>query len=96
MVGPKRVISCEDLFQAVDVAFKLFYILNLKFPRETFAVWSFIQIVVYKLTASHVPPSNRTVIGCTKHEVMYFAKKIVRFCKSACFHLKCSQAFCSK
>ena len=43
MVGPKRVVPCEDLFQAVDVAFKLVYILNLKFPRETFAVCTFIQ-----------------------------------------------------
>ena len=63
MVGPKRVISCEDLFQAVDVAFKLFYILNLKFPRATFVVWSFIQIVVYKLTASHVPPQVASFVA---------------------------------
>ena len=37
-MGPKRVVPCEDIFQAVDVAIKLFYVLNLKFPTETFVV----------------------------------------------------------
>ena len=55
-MGPKRVVPCEDIFQAVDVAIKLFYVLNLKFPTETFVVWSFLQIVVYKLHVSYVPP----------------------------------------
>ena len=55
-MGPKRVVPCEDIFQVVDVAIKLFYVLNLKFPTETFVVWSFLQIVVYKLHVSYVPP----------------------------------------
>ena len=55
-MGPKRVVPCEDIFQAVDVAIKLFYVMNLKFPTETFVVWSFLQIVVYKLHVSYVPP----------------------------------------
>ena len=38
------------------MAIKLFYVLNLKFPTETFVVWSFLQIVVYKLHVSYVPP----------------------------------------
>ena len=56
IVGPKRVVPCEDIFQAVDLAMKLFYVLNLKFSTETFAVWSFLQIVVYKLHVAYVPP----------------------------------------
>jgi len=39
----------NTLLQAIDVYFKAFYVLDLKYPKQCEHVWEFLQTVVYEM-----------------------------------------------
>ena len=55
MVSPVGPIEAKDLFSAVDIGLRIFYTLNKKYPEETFVLWSFLQIIIFRLPAAKVP-----------------------------------------
>ena len=53
VVGPKSVLMVSNVFEAVDIAFRLFYVLNLKYPEATSIVWSIMSL--FKIMGGTVP-----------------------------------------
>ncbi|XP_033104574.1 uncharacterized protein LOC117107122 [Anneissia japonica] len=51
----RRAIPQVSFLKAIDVCFKLFYILNLNYPWQSYTTWEFIQKVIYGLedTGNH-------------------------------------------
>ena len=49
------MLMVSNVFEAVDIAFRLFYVLNLKYPEATSIVWSYIQMVLFKIMEGTVP-----------------------------------------
>ncbi|XP_063968771.1 uncharacterized protein LOC135157438 isoform X1 [Lytechinus pictus] len=44
-----RALKQDSLLKAVDVCFKLFYVLDLEYPSACYTTWEFIQKVLYQL-----------------------------------------------
>ena len=59
VVSPVGTIEARDLFNAVDIGLRMFYVLNGKYPGETFILWSFLQIIVFKIPSGKVPTQAR-------------------------------------
>ena len=49
VIAERKALPQKSLVKAVDVCFKLFYILDLNYPWESATTWEFIQKVVYGL-----------------------------------------------
>lgn len=41
--------KCKSFLQAIDVCFKLFFVLNIRFPVECELLWLFIQQFIYEI-----------------------------------------------
>ena len=61
VVSPVGTIEASDLFNAVDIGLRMFYVLNGKYPEETFILWSFLQIIVFKIPSGKVPTQVDTL-----------------------------------
>ena len=48
-VVEKSAIKCSSVLQAVDLTFKMFYILDLHYTTKCSTVWQFLQCIVYAM-----------------------------------------------
>ncbi|XP_052433847.1 uncharacterized protein LOC127974538 [Carassius gibelio] len=55
VVVGKQALHQNTLLGAVDTCFKLFYVLDIHFPKQCAPVWEFLQTVVYKLPGTESP-----------------------------------------
>lgn len=55
MVIERRAVESSSLLDAVDIAFKAHYVLNLSYQVSVKAVWEFLQCVVYNLPGTARP-----------------------------------------
>lgn len=44
-----QALEQDALLQAIDVCFKAFFILDIKYPKECEHVWEFLQSVIYEI-----------------------------------------------
>ena len=44
-----KAVKCMNLLEAVDVAFKSFYIFNIEFSNKCFGAWQFLDIAIYNM-----------------------------------------------
>ena len=69
-VMERRAITAPSLLQAVDMAFKAHYVLNVSYQQQVKAVWEFLQCMVYKLPGK-VRPAVRDMraylMAATRH-----------------------------
>ena len=49
VVVDRRTVKCQSLVRAVDMTFKLFYLLDLEYPWECHNTWDFIQKFIFGL-----------------------------------------------
>ncbi|XP_035714168.1 uncharacterized protein LOC118438312 [Folsomia candida] len=54
----RRLIPAESLVKAVDICFKIFYVLQLKFPNECSSVWAFFDHSVFQINEIKSPSSS--------------------------------------
>jgi len=59
----RRLIKAASVVNAVDLCFKVFYVLQLQFPEECFPVWSFFDHSVFKINEAPSPPSTVLSLG---------------------------------
>ena len=52
-----------NLLKAVDVAFKMFYVLDLEYPWQCSVTWEFIQKVLYGIDSHHKAKTSPSVIA---------------------------------
>jgi hypothetical protein len=43
------VVKCGGVLEAIDLAYKSFYVFNLEFPNSCFGAWQFLDYSVYKM-----------------------------------------------
>ncbi|XP_063959988.1 uncharacterized protein LOC135155148 isoform X2 [Lytechinus pictus] len=56
-----RALKQDSLLKAVDVCFKLFYVLDLEYPSACYTTWEFIQKVLYQVNAK-----DRNTSSCVR------------------------------
>jgi hypothetical protein len=44
-----RIVKCDSALEALDLAFKSFYIFNIEFPKNCYGAWQFLDYVVYRM-----------------------------------------------
>ena len=49
MIVEGQAMRVESMLKAVDVCFKLMYILDLHYPQQCATTWEFIQKVIYEI-----------------------------------------------
>ncbi|RXN20787.1 hypothetical protein ROHU_006995 [Labeo rohita] len=66
VVVGKQALQQNTLICAVDTCFKLFYVLDIHFPKQCAPVWEFLQTVVYKLPGTESPSVRllRSYLSC--------------------------------
>ena len=47
VVIENEVILCQSLLKALDLAFKVFFVLDLNYPAQCNSIWEFFENVVY-------------------------------------------------
>ncbi|XP_056621316.1 uncharacterized protein LOC130434930 isoform X1 [Triplophysa dalaica] len=55
VVVGKQALEQNTLLSAVDTCFKLFYVMDIHFPKQCSPVWEFFQTAVYKLPGTESP-----------------------------------------
>lgn len=48
----EKGIKCGTLLEAIDLAFKSFYVFHIEFPSHCFGAWQFLDFSVYKMKPS--------------------------------------------
>lgn len=51
-INKDRLFKCESILEALDLAFKFFFALDLAYPAGSLEVWTFIQRVAYDICLS--------------------------------------------
>lgn len=59
----RKLIKSPTIISAVDLCFKLFHVLKLKFPDECYPVWSFFDHTVYQINEIVSPPASVLALG---------------------------------
>jgi len=59
LIIERRYILCAMLLEAVDLAFKLFYVTDTDYQVQCANTWLFIQHAVYQIKEGRCPPSVR-------------------------------------
>ncbi|XP_035701856.1 uncharacterized protein LOC118433733 [Folsomia candida] len=59
----RKLIKSPTMMSAVDLCFKLFHVLKLKFPDECYPVWSFFDHCVYQIKEIVSPPASVLALG---------------------------------
>ena len=68
VVSSVGTIDARNLFKAVDIVLRMFYVLNGKYPEETFVLWSFLQISVFKILSGKVPTQVDSLARSLKND----------------------------
>ncbi|XP_073695250.1 uncharacterized protein [Garra rufa] len=66
VVVGKQALQRNTLISAVDTCFKLFYVMDIHFPKQCAPVWEFLQTVVYKIPGTESPAVRllRSYLSC--------------------------------
>ncbi|XP_035702724.1 uncharacterized protein LOC110842184 isoform X2 [Folsomia candida] len=64
----RRLIAAESFVKAVDLCFKIFYVLELKFPEECKSVWEFFDCTVFQ--TNKVRSSSSSVLSLSSQITM--------------------------
>jgi hypothetical protein len=49
VIVERRAVPCSSMLNAVDICFKMFYVLDINYPWECANSWDFMQKVVFGL-----------------------------------------------
>jgi hypothetical protein len=53
-----KVVRCATILEAIDLAFKSFYIFKIEFPATCFGAWQFLDYAVFKMKTTCSVLSN--------------------------------------
>ncbi|OXA39834.1 uncharacterized protein LOC110860972 isoform X2 [Folsomia candida] len=49
VIFKRKIVKCTSVMEAVDLAFKSFYVFNIEFPTTCYGAWQFLDYVIYKM-----------------------------------------------
>lgn len=58
--------SFTNIFHALTFGFKLFYVLNMNFPKGTEQVWDFINLAFFNIETTKISPTCFTLLSDLK------------------------------